>query len=116
MSFSGNPHSVPTHALHEVVLEAIVDTAVLIGFRNRMESISFENLKVRNNFSVGCRMDIITSETSSTGQCGWLGTKIPSSARLHADLSKHFNPFFYIFVEVFVWGNMLTIFNLDSAK
>lgn len=95
-SFSGNPHPVPTHALHEVVLEAVVDTAVLIGFRNRMESISFESLKARNHFAVGCRMDITTSESSSTGKCDWLGTNIPSSARLGGDLSTPFHFFLHI--------------------
>lgn len=88
----------PTRALHEVVLEAIVCTAVLTGFRNRMDSISFQSLKAKNPFTVGCRMDTITSESSSTGQCDWLGTNIPSSACLGGDISKHFIPLSYISV------------------
>lgn len=105
-----------THALHEVVLEAIVCIAVLTGFRNRMERISFESLKARNHFAVGCRMGTITSGRSSTGQCDWLAANTPSSACLGGDISNHFIPLSYIFIEVFVWGHMLTIFNPDSTK
>lgn len=57
----------PTHALHEVVLEPVVCTAVLTVFRTRMESISFENLKARNYFAVGCRIGAIISETAAQG-------------------------------------------------
>lgn len=75
-----------THALREVVLEAIVCTAALTGFRSRMESIFFESLKARNNFSVGYRMDTITFESSSTRLCDLLGTNIPNSAWLGGDI------------------------------
>lgn len=51
VSFSGNPHPVPPYTLQAVVLEPVVDTAVLNSFRNRMERFS---LKARNNFAVGC--------------------------------------------------------------
>lgn len=111
MTFSGNPHPVPTHSFQAVVLEPGVDTGVLNSFRNRMERFS---LKARNNFAIGCRMNVVTSESSSAGQRNWLGTNIPGKA-CSGDLSKHFLLFFLIIKEVFVWGNMLTIFNPDST-
>lgn len=92
----------PTHTLQAVVLETVVDAAVLIWFQEQNVKYFFESLKARNHFAVGCRMDVIISESNSAGQCDWLGTNILGKACSGGELSKHFLPFVPIIIEVFV--------------